>query len=139
VLGAVSVDGVAAVQGAFRYKSNLAAVQRPNGIETVCAHDVEAGSGDGSKLSQRGWAGAIGIHDPEILSAVGDDGIAAVKGACRCKAILLPSGDQTGALLSARKTLRLVNGVGPEPSAFITQMFWVKLVVGLMMPSGGRF
>jgi hypothetical protein len=41
------------------------------------------------------------------------------------KAILLPSGDHTGLRLLAPEAVSLVNGVAPEPSGLMRQMFAV--------------
>src|SRR5215472_7149594 len=56
------------------------------------------------------------------------------------KAILLPSGDQTGlASNDAMLAVSLVSGVGLVPSAFITQTFWVAWVLRASLPSRARF
>src|SRR5262249_43742990 len=51
------------------------------------------------------------------------------------KTILLPSGDQIGSKLSAFGAVSLVNGMALVPSAFITQMSWVWLVLTASVPS----
>src|SRR5262249_50832794 len=58
------------------------------------------------------------------------------------KAILLPSGDQTGFKPFPRQltqAVSLVSGVRPESSAFITQMFWAPLALTASLPSRARF
>src|SRR5262245_48888807 len=54
-------------------------------------------------------------------------------------AILLPSGDQACPSLLAPLAVSFVNGVTPEPSGFITQMFKVPFVLLASVPSRARF
>src|SRR5262249_1183181 len=79
VLVAVGVWGIAAVQGTRRYKGDLTAARRPNGnsIKEVCDAPGKPG--------QRGWTGAIGVHHPDVLGAVGVEDIAPVQTALRYK------------------------------------------------------
>ena len=53
------------------------------------------------------------------------------------KAILVPSGDQTGPTLDTLVAMSFVTGVGPEPSAFITHML-VTVAMAASAPSRTR-
>src|SRR6516225_3817539 len=53
-------------------------------------------------------------------------------------AILLPSGDQDGPMLSDETAVNWVSGVAPEPSGFITHMFEVRPVLKASLPSRAR-
>src|SRR5437588_11829407 len=52
--------------------------------------------------------------------------------------IFLPSGDQSGAKLSALFAESLVKGIKPDPSAFTTQIFVVAFVLVASLPSKAR-
>src|SRR5262249_9310938 len=53
-------------------------------------------------------------------------------------AILVPSGDQTGLVLSAPKAVRPVKKIAPVPSRFTTQMLVVLLTFAASLPPKAR-
>jgi hypothetical protein len=86
VAGQVGVDGVAAIQGAPGIKENLAAIRR---------HRVKGGHVCACELGQRSGVRAIRIHHPNVWATL-VLGLLPSRACWDAKAILLPSGDQTG-------------------------------------------